>query len=285
MIERISTTGKLKFRILAPTLGEVPDTLLKSSVDARTHSKLIFDIQLLRGNVYREYGPIANQLLPDGRHFQSLDDQSWHVVLENENGRILGCSRYRPAIGGFEQLGACQSALASSRKYGPLLRNAVERQIAHARNRNVHYGEAGMWALRPEVRCSTAAVNVALMTFVLAERLGGGLGITTATTRHHSSSILRRLGGRRLGDLPAYYEPKYGCVIEILHFSMSNLHPQYGNRLEKLKQEVADIEVVCASVGTRQRRSQFEQPLYETGLYAHSRVPQAIHYSHLVSRM
>jgi hypothetical protein len=266
VIERNSTIGKLRFKILAPFLSEVPDTLTRANVDARAHSKSIFDIQLLRGTVYREYGPIASQLLPDGRHYQSADAECWHILLETDGGRVLGCSRYRPVQGGSEQLAACNSALAHSHRYGPLLKSAIEMQMAQALKHNVQFGEAGMWALRPEVRCSTAAVNIALMTFVLAEKLGGGLGITTATTRHHSAAILRRLGGRRLGDLPAYYEPRYGCVIEILHFTLANLHTQYSLRLARLKQEIHDVDIICAAVGDSSRTRVPE--FYERGLYA-----------------
>jgi hypothetical protein len=86
-----------------------------------------------------------------------------------------------------------------------------------------------------------------LMTFVLAEHLGGGVGITTATRLYHSASILRRLGGRRLADLPAYYEPKYGSVIEILHFSSENLDSRYAARFGKLRSQIAHTPVICAA--------------------------------------
>ena len=266
MTERNSTIGKLRFKILAPFLSEVPDTLMRPTVDPKEHAKSIFDIQLLRGTVYREYGAIASQLLPDGRHYQSIDIECWHILLETDRGRILGCSRYRPVQGGFDQLAACDSALAHSHRYGPLLKSAIEMQLAHAQRHNVQFGEAGMWALRPEVRCSTAAVNIALMTFVLAETLGGGLGITTATTRHHSAAILRRLGGSRLGDLPAYYEPKYGCVIEVLHFSLANLNAQYTARLARLKEEVHEVDVICAAVN--ESKSSGLSDLYKRRVYA-----------------
>jgi hypothetical protein len=239
-------TGRLQFKILAPSYGEVPESLARASLDSRSHANALFDIQLLRGSVYREYGPIAAQLLADGRHYQTADTQSWHIVLHDGDHRIVGCSRYRPVEGGFEQLGASQSAIAQSQRFGPILRSAVERQMGQARQRRIQYGEVGAWALRPEVRCSTAAVNIALMTFVLAEQLGGGLGITTATTRHHSASILRRLGGRRMAELPAYYDPKYGCVIEILQFSSANLDGQFAERVRRLRADIAKIPVLCA---------------------------------------
>jgi hypothetical protein len=266
----------LQFKILAPSYGEVPDSLTGACLDSRLHANTLFDIQVLRGSVYREYGPIAAQLLADGRHYQTVDAQSWHIVLQDSNDRLLGCSRYRPVEGGFEQLGASQSAIAQSQRFGPVLRAAVEHQIGHARRNRIQFGEVGAWALRPEVRCSSAAVNIALMTFVLAESLGGGVGITTATTRHHSASILRRLGGRRMPELPAYYDPKYGCVIEILHFSSANLDAQFTDRVKKLRSEIESIPVLCAA-GRNQSGTEIPAHFYEGERYAPSGHMELVH--------
>lgn len=269
-------TGRLQFKILAPSYGEVPESLARVSLDSRLHANALFDIQLLRGCVYREYGPIAAQLLADGRHYQTVDAQSWHIVLHDANHRILGCSRYRPVEGGFEQLGASQSAIAQSQRFGPILRSAIEHQMGQARQRRVQYGEVGAWALRPEVRCSTAAVNIALMTFVLAEQLGGGLGITTATTRHHSASILRRMGGRRLAELPAYYDPKYGCVIEILQFSSANLDGQFAERVRRLRTEIGKVPVLC-SAARKNAAAEIPAHLYDREVYGSQNRLQMVH--------
>ncbi len=240
---------KLHFKILAPFRADVPVGFDRAVVDQQVHSKLIFDTQLVRGQALSELGQIKTHLLPDGRHYQKLDFQSWHILLQNSAGKVLGCARYRPVTGGFEHLAASQSAIAQSNRYGPVLKLAVENHIANARNHNIQYGEAGAWALRREIRGSTAGVNIALMTWALAAYLGGGMGITTATRTNHSASILRRLGGRRLPNLPAYYEPKYGAVIEILVFSLAQLDQRYACRLEKVKEEIDRTPVICAAEG------------------------------------
>jgi hypothetical protein len=226
---------------------------MQDRVDRRLHSDLIFDIQRVRGLALSEYGSIGTKLMPDGRHHQSLDWQSWHVLLQDQGGRVLGCARYRPVIGGFEQLSASQSALAQSRRYGPMLKSAVESHIAIARRSNMQYGEVGAWALRREIRGTTAAVSIALMIFALAERLGGGLAITTATRLYHSASILRRLGGRSLAGIPAYYEPKYGSIIEILQFNSNHLHSRYTRKLDELRAKIHRIPIVC---GGKQRNNE-----------------------------
>lgn len=241
------SSHRLHFKILAPFRSEVPGALASTQVNEQLHSKLIFEIQLVRGLALRELGQIGTHLLPDGRHFQPLDFQSWHVLLHNDEGKVLGCARYRPVQGGFDQLGASQASIAYSNRYGPLLKSAIERHICNARQNQVQYGEVGAWALRRETRGTTSAVNIALMTWTLAHHLGGGMGITTASRTNHSASILRRLGARRLANLPAYYEPKYGSVIEILAFNKDDLDERFAGRMEKLKNEICEIPVVCAA--------------------------------------
>lgn len=268
---------KLHFKILAPFRSEVPRALAGAQINEQLHSKLIFEIQLVRGLALRELGQISTQLMPDGRHYQAIDFHSWHVVLHNDAGRVLGCARYRLVRGGFEQLGASQSSLAYSHRFGPLLRSAVEHHIGNARRNRVQYGEAGAWALRREIRGTTSAVNIALMTWTLAHHLGSGMGITTATRTNHSASILRRLGARRLADLPAYYEPKYGSVIEILAFDKDHLDERFGARMEKLKAEMCSVPVICAadapvSVGDAMPYSTPAIPPYQTAGFAQTAV-------------
>jgi hypothetical protein len=243
------STDNLQFKILAPVVADVPTQLRNARVESRLHQDLIFDTQSLRGMALRECGPTGGQLLPDGRHFQQADAESWHILLQNGQGRTLGCARYRPLRGGADQLGASHSAIAGSRLYGPVLKSAIERLIAGARRQNKQYGEAGGWVMRREIRGTSAAVNIALMTFALGEMLNCGLGLTTATRSHHSASILCRIGARRLPELPAYYEPKYGSIIEVLHFDLPNSNPRYAAKLDRLRSEILRTPIICANSG------------------------------------
>ena len=253
--DTVSNSEKQRFVILAPETESNVAWGSRSTLDERKHKKLLFDLQRLRGDVYREHHPVwtaasrifASGLSADGRHIQPTDPQSWHVLLQDNDGRVVGCSRYRPVKGNFSDLGARHSSLARSAAFGSKLRTAVESHIKRAKADRLTYGEVGGWALSPEQRCSTAAINIALMTYVLADRLGGGMGITTATTRYQSASILRRLGGERLAGLPAYYEPKYGCVIEILGFDIRSLGPQFTRKLGHLRDCLESIDVVFRS--------------------------------------
>jgi hypothetical protein len=238
-------SGKLQFKILAPCSTDVPAGKTDAGISTESHSDVLFDLQMLRGQVYREYTGIAATLLPDGRHWHPLDEQSWHVVLQDQRGIVVGCARYRPILGGFEQLICSKAAVALSPVTGPVFRSAFAHQVADARRRGIHYGEASAWALSESARCSTAAVNIALMSFALAEWLGGGVGLTTASTRHHASLILRRLGGRPLAGFPPYYEPMFDCSIELLHFDINQIEARYAAKLDEMRAELRRTPVLC----------------------------------------
>lgn len=241
------STDNLQFKLLAPAASEVPRQFGQCKVDTGLHEKLIFDTQMVRGLALRECGPIGPHLMPDGRHFQQIDRESWHILVQNGDGHVLGCARYRPLQGSAEQLVANHSALARSLRYGPVLRSVMDRLFANARSRNKQCGEAGGWVVRREIRGSTAALNIALMTFALAEHLNCGLGITTATRMHSSASMLCRLGASRVADLPAYYEPKYGSIMELLQFDLSQASQRCAARLAEFRIKILSIPVVCAT--------------------------------------
>ena len=224
----------------------MPHHFTNVQVDPGSHKSLISDIQIVRGLALKECEPAGNDLLPDGRHFQSLDAESWHIILQNGIGTTLGVARYRRLSGGPDQVGASHSSISQSSLYGPALKSGIEHLITEARYRAKHCGEVGGWAIRQEIRGSMAAFNVALMTCALAEHLGCGVGITTATRRHHSAAILCRIGAMKLAGIPAFYEPKYRSVIEVLHFDLPNMSPRYAARLDGFRRECLSSPVICS---------------------------------------
>ena len=106
------------------------------------------------------------------------------------------------------------------------------------------------WAITPEKRCKSEALRIAMATYSLAQILGGCVGISTATERHHSSSILRRIGGRSLEcdgtELPSYYDPQYRCQMEVLRFDSSLPDASCRRWVEQLSERLAEVTVVVA---------------------------------------
>ena len=111
------------------------------------------------------------------------------------------------------------------------------------------------WALSKERRCTGEALRTALATYSLAEILGGCIGLATATVRHRSASILRRIGGRSLefgGEmLPPYYDPQYKCEMEIVRFKSDAPNHKYRRWIDQISASLLDVPVLSLhSCGT-----------------------------------
>ncbi len=244
--------------LLAPTASVVPDSFRGVEVDAAQHATMLAGLQRLRGRVYLRDGAITDaQLTADGCHVQEADDASWHVVSLQPDGSVMACARFRvhEADVAPEALGVWSSALARSASWSGRLRHAIESDMSLARLRNIVYAEVGGWAVAEEWRRTTQAATTALSTYALAESLGGCIGITTATVRHCSSRILRKLGGRSLEcageQVPAYFDPQYGCEMEILRFDSSAPGRKYDSHVARLARQLRDLPVICATPGLR----------------------------------
>jgi hypothetical protein len=200
----------------------------------------------------------SEQLTPDGRHEAPADLESWHILAVDGDGRVGGCARYLPHGNGipFQELAVAKSALARDPVWGDALREAVNAEMALARHLGVPYVEVGGWALGHELRNTTAALHIALSTYALARVLGGCIGIGTVTQRHFSSTILRRIGGASLRgagcELPAYYDPAYGCMMEILGFDSRSRTSVTGNVSRHSKRRsLPFLSLVPPDIGTQ----------------------------------
>lgn len=245
-------TGSLV--LLAPRGATVPTSFNTVDVNAGRHADLIAALQRLRGSVYVEDGAIQTaHLSPDGRHVQSADQHSWHVLSLEQDGTVCACARYRPHDDDVapEDLGVWQSALAQDPLWKSTLREAIANEITSARRMGVAYVEVGGWAVSRLRRGTTHAFETAVSAYALASGLGGCIGITTATVRHCSSRILRKLGGRSLEaagvQIPSYFDSRYGCEMEILGFDSRSLNRRYGAHIDKMFARFADVPVVAAA--------------------------------------
>jgi hypothetical protein len=234
----------------------VPEGFRTVTATPDQHEDILAQLQRLRGRVYLHDGAIEPwQLSADGRHAQEIDRWSWHLVSIQEDGRVTGCARYR--VHGArvkpEDLGVWESALARHPSWQETLHQAVSGEIDLARRRNLVYVEVGGWAIAEDRRFTPEALDVALCTWALARSLGGCVGITTATTRNRSSSILRKIGGQPLPlggatgtTLPSYYDPHYRCEMELLRFDSGTLNPRFEPRIDQLLRRFLEHPVVCA---------------------------------------
>ena len=243
--------------LVAPRGAVVPDTFNGVNVDAQQHEHLLREVQRLRGRAYLDDGAItADDLTHDGRHLQMADDEGWHVVSLSEHGSIAACARLRPHRPDCAPcaLGVWSSAMAKTPEWTDRLWAALDADLALARLRNVHYVEFGGWAVGDEWRGTSMALTTAMATYALGECIGGFVGVTTATVRHSSSRMMRKLGGHSFTDegvaVPSYFDARYGCEMELLRFDSKRPTERYGTMVKHVMRSLDRVPVVCASSPT-----------------------------------
>ena len=230
-------------------------------VDGALHTRLLSSAQELRGRVYLRDSAIQPWELTLGRHIQAPDEASWHVLTVNENDTVTGCLRYLQHHEGvvFSELGLSRSAVANSLHWASLVRKGVEAQISSAARRRISYVELGGWAISEERRLSSDAIRMILSVYALAELTGSALAVTTATRRHDSASILRRMGGRLLNvdgrEVPPYYDPKYGCEMELLVFDSRSPRPRFQALIEDYRLALPEFPLILSDLSSPEIRT------------------------------
>jgi hypothetical protein len=218
--------------------------------DANRRNNLLVEMQNLRGRVYLEDGAIEADQLIDGRHQADIDEDSWHLLVVDKDDQVRGCVRFHvyPEKTRFLNLSVSRSPLAWSEEWGEKLKGAVESELALSRMLDLPCVEIGGWALAEGIRSTNEALRMALAMYSLSQAFGGSVGISTATRRHCSASILRRIGGRSLEyagvELPDYDDPQFKCRMEVLRFYSWAPNPRYNRWIEEIKQELHAVSVL-----------------------------------------
>jgi len=95
----------------------------------------------------------------------------------------------------------------------------------------------------------TDCLLLILSTYGLSQMLGGAFVVATATVRHASAAVLRRLGGSALQGagytVPPYYDPTYDCQMEILRFDTRQPDAKFARLVEALKEKFSRIPVIA----------------------------------------
>jgi len=247
------TQSKRSLLLVAPAdaqLNSFDGTVTRSH---SRHAELLAQVQRLRGEIYVEDGAISQSTLTaDGRHLSAVDESSWHLLTVNNNGDVLGCTRFREhqPSASFNDLCLRDSGMAKCHVWGAKLRSSVSADISAARKLGFSYIEVGGWALAHELRGTSEALQSVLAIFAWSKAMGGAIGVSTATERNGSASILRRLGGSPMQwdgcALPPYYDEQYKCGMEVLRFDSRLPNPRYAGAIEDLQYRIANVEVVQA---------------------------------------
>jgi hypothetical protein len=240
--------------LLAPPHARIahhfPDSFC---ADPARHDQLVAQVQHLRGRVYLEDGALRpDQLTSDGRHKTTEDERSWHLLMLDQRRRVTACIWYmeHEAAASIHELRVRSCPLATAED--GRLRDAVHAELARAREERIPYAEVGGWAVSKHSRCTSEGLMLILATFGLSRLFGGALGVATATSRHSSAAILRRLGLSRFevhgAQLKPYYDPKYDCEMEVLRFDTRLASAKYHHLIERLKPNLVHVPVVVQSI-------------------------------------
>ena len=209
------------------------------------------EAQRLRGRIYPKDGAIQRaELSADDRHIQAADDRAWHLLTVDENGAVVACIRYfahEPYVK-VSELSLAASGITRSAEFGMHIQAAVETELDYARQRGVWYVELGGWAVCESLRCTTEAVRTLLTVYALSQLRGGAVGLSSATARHHSSSILRRIGGKPLKakgvEVSSYYDAQYACEMELLSFDSECPNDRYTRWIRDCREVLPQVPVV-----------------------------------------
>ncbi len=240
------------FTLLAPFNWRNEHRFRDVKVDPTAHGALLGAVQRFRGAAYVSDGAVkADSLTPDGRHHQSIDPDSWHFLIRNADAEVISCARYHAITNPtFESTLTSKATLGQSPEWQAKVRLIVENSIRLASQRGANFAELGGWCVAPSSRNTAHALRTVLQMYALGEILGGTVGLSTATTRHASSSILQRLGASRAelnGDpLPSYFDPTYNCEMDLLQFDSLRPAAKYaGYVTDYIAQMNEEMKVVC----------------------------------------
>jgi hypothetical protein len=251
LLERTIDTVDRRLVLLAPSRA-IPAAFQNTVVDDTHHRDLLNQMQALRGSVYFADGAVGRaQLSADGRHETAEDDRSWHLLTLDDRNKVTGCAWYlqhEDAVS-VHDLRVRHCPLAKLSAWRSRLWKSVESEISQARRECLNYAEVGGWAVSEACRRTSEGLVLALAGYSLGRICGECLGITTATMRHCSSSILRRLGGAPLSlggtALPSYYDPRYRCEMQILRFDSRRPSAKYTSLVEAICKRMAHVLVVA----------------------------------------
>ncbi len=248
--KRFSFDSSRKLVLLAPSAASIPFSFRQVESDPLTYGRLLRGMQKLRGSVYLEDGAVRPHELQHGAHCLPCDEHSWQILVLGSEGEVSGCARYREHSNeaAFSELGVSAAEIARCLIWGESVKSRVEHELALSRRLEMPYVELGGWALTEQLRGTTEALRMALATYALAQALGGGVGIATATHRNGSASILRRIGGLSLEsrgqEIPTYFDPRYRCEMEVLRFYSWAPNLRYAKWIADLRAEIQSLPVV-----------------------------------------
>jgi hypothetical protein len=211
-------------------------------------------MQRLRGQAYLGDRAIEHcEVDALGRYRAQDDHRCWHFLIVDSTEAVIGCAGFllHRSDTSFDGLRLRASALGKDPLWGNKLRLSVEERLDEVREQGLQFAELGGWALAREYRHTKAALEILLGPYVWADLIGHCLCSCTAAARNNSASILRRVGGAsfryRGQELPPYFDPQYGCNMELLHFDSRQVPYRFRALVDEMRRNISRVPVICAT--------------------------------------
>jgi len=217
----------------------------------QTYSRLLAEMQRLRGRTYLSDGALAPEALTqDGRHQSQFDERSWHLLTLDSNRRVLGCLRmFMPTLSRIHRRNVKRANISKLKIPGLQLQKSVGSILSEAKCAGLSYVEIGGWALATELRNTTEGLRGILATYAWSQHTGGALGVSTATERNSSRLILQRLGGEALDwkgePFAPYFDTQYQCKMELLRFDSRRPNSKYNSYIDTMRNNFSAVPVIC----------------------------------------
>jgi hypothetical protein len=245
-----------RFQILATPYHPPSKAFSGVITDDELYAQLLASLQSLRGHVYLKDRAIQPwETDAAGRFPMPGDDLSWHFLLINNEQQVIGCARYlvHPHTVSFKQLLIGHSSMALNAEWQDKVQEAIEADLMIARSEQLCYVEVGGWAVAEEWRGTSAALEILVGSYALGRLWGGCIGSCTATARHSSSVMLRRIGGSRFqlkGEpLPPYEDPRYGCQMDLLRFDSRSPAQRFAPLISQVEAKLANTVALAPNNG------------------------------------
>ncbi len=240
-----------RFVLLAPTPPGPAFTNV--TADSERWNQLLKEAGRVRGRAYLADGAIsAGDLDEDGAFLIPLDRHSWHILVQDDDGRTLGTSRNTllplrdsQRRGRLPHIGKSFERAALPLSY----RVSAEQYLAKAQLRfgSSHplWGVTGGWASTLEGAKSGPLVALALRAHF---RLTGcACGLAIASERHNAVGQLMRTGCRLIHPRThpgMFFDPGYGCHVGLVGGFAYAEPPSLRRIVDRIERQLRDSEVV-----------------------------------------
>ena len=249
-----STLKDVNLTVVAPSADRIPEWLPNVLVDEGVYSDTIDDIQRFRGYVYVQDKAIPTSALDtQGRHVSEYDYHAWHLILRDRRQDLCGAIRvgivaYGAENRNMDDLQIVQYLSRMTPEGKAPLETSVMAFLNRCYSLQPSICEPGAWAVAEDVRKGRLAPVLAASIWSLLRAVGGAAGVATATTRHQSSEILRKMGGFELFadglPLPAFYDAHHDCLIELVGFDSGYLNPRLEATVLEVEEYINDLPII-----------------------------------------